>query len=223
MRDCETWARLLLKSRETLSDLSQEELYLQAISLMSSAIPYGVKGEFRTKIVNNLIEIVLILLSRNFVYNQENLQKINSIISKLSFNLTFPDLQNFYITILMCINTDIRVWDLYEVVHQDDYYLKEMDFRSVKCLASHCESVCSKCGVKLNHRLDEIILFNCSHACHIGCMEINKCPICLKSKELDSRALLRRPDHRGEVQVRRSPRHQEDRQLERRFGCRLHH
>lgn len=168
------------------------ELILERFSL---AIPYGVPENLRESIVQYMIRVTMIYLEQELTYSEENLKRVDNLLSKVSYNLTFGDLQRYLLEVLHRIRMNKTLWREYDEVSDSDAWELDMKLGIAKIFGTKTSNNCISCQKKLNFTLNkpqEVIVFDCTHAFHINCIEKNMCPFCAQIDKLDEKRLTQK-------------------------------
>ena len=191
-KDLQNFNELIGKIYESSDNELKNALFEKTLDKLSLAIPYGVKTEFRRRVVETLIEVIMRYLEGTFTYSHENYKRVSDLFSKLSYNMTFPDFKQFLLAVLQGMKNNRNIWVEYEVMHVTDGDTLNAHACLRKKVGTKVGHECTRCGKKLTYKLEEVYLFSCEHVFHRHCLESNKCDVCAKRNNYGGMQLVER-------------------------------
>jgi predicted transcriptional regulator len=198
-RDISTFDRLYQKIRETPSGEARITVLSSILEKLSVSIPYGVAADVRQRFVDYLVKVTLDLLESDLSYSEENIKRVENLIAKISYNLTFGDLQAYLYTVLKNIRFSKTVWNEYDSLSIVDDWRLDFTLIIEKQAGTKSSNHCISCKKRLNFNIEgprEVIVFDCKHGYHIDCIEKNACPFCASLNKLDELRLTERKHSR---------------------------
>jgi len=191
-KDLQTFAELMGKIYESSDNDLKIALFEKTLDKLSLAIPYGVKPEFRQRVVEKLIEVLLRFLEGTFTYSHENYKRVSDLFGKLAYNMTFPDFKQLLLDVLRAMKNNRNIWLEYEVMHVTDGDRLNAQACHRKKLGTKVGLECTRCGKKLTYKLEEVYLFTCEHVFHRHCLESHRCDFCASRNAYSGMQLVER-------------------------------